>query len=242
LILSSSEISDLYHFPFTQTTKTEDLIKSHSKELPAPISLKKVKNLDVVFANNHYGGGITQIGLTKEERRRHMYILGATGTGKTTLLLSMIKQDMENDKGLCVVDPHGDLIEDILHIIPKNRIKDVVYFNPDDIGYPVGINLLELSNGLSPEDAIREKELIAFFETNEQVNNGSITYDEKIFSADLITDQANGLGEVPMQHYENWINNIEDIAYLRYTKHWAAEQWEVLIQKILSIQHFSLMT
>jgi len=86
-----------------------------------------------------------------------MYILGATGTGKTTLLLSMIKQDMENDKGLCVVDPHGDLIEDILHIIPKNRIKDVVYFNPDDIGYPVGINLLELSNGLSQEDTIREK-------------------------------------------------------------------------------------
>jgi len=60
-----------------------------------------------------------------------------------------------------VVDPHGDLIEDTLHIIPKNRIKDVVYFNPDDIGYPTGINLLELSKGLSQEDAIREKELIA---------------------------------------------------------------------------------
>jgi len=161
LILSSSEISDLYHFPFTKTTKTEDLIKSHSKELPAPISLKKTKGLDVIFANNHYGGSATPIGLTQEERRRHMYILGATGTGKSTMLLSMIKQDIENDKGLCVVDPHGDLTEDILHIIPKNRIKDVIYFNPDDISYPTGINLLELSKGLNEEDAIREKEFIA---------------------------------------------------------------------------------
>ena len=161
LILSSSEISDLYHFPFTSTTKTEDLIKSHSKELPTPIALKKAKKLDVIFANNYYGGSTTPIGLTQEERRRHIYVIGATGTGKTTMLLSMINQDMRNDKGLCVVDPHGDLIEDILYIIPKNRIKDVVYFNPDDISYPTGINLLELSKGLNQEDAIREKEFIA---------------------------------------------------------------------------------
>ena len=160
-ILSSSEIGDIYHFPFTKTTKTEDIVKSHSKQLPAPVSLKRTKSLDITFAENHYGGNITQIGLTQDERRRHMYIIGATGTGKTTMLLSMIQQDIENDKGLCLIDPHGDLVEDVLHIIPKNRIKDVVYFNPDDIGYPTGINLLELTKGLKGEDAIREKEFIA---------------------------------------------------------------------------------
>ncbi len=160
-ILSSSEIGDIYHFPFTKTTKTEDIVKSHSKQLPAPVSLKRIKNLDTIFAENHYGGNTTQIGLTQDERRRHMYILGATGTGKTTLLLSMIQQDIENGKGLCLIDPHGDLVEDILHIIPKNRIKDVVFFNPDDIGYPTGINLLELTPGLKGEEAIREKEFIA---------------------------------------------------------------------------------
>ena len=160
-ILSSSEIGDIYHFPFTRTTKTEDIVKSHSKQLPAPVSLKRIKNLDITFAENHYGGNATQIGLTQDERRRHMYILGATGTGKTTMLLSMIQQDIENNKGLCLIDPHGDLVEDILHIIPKNRINDVVYFNPDDISYPTGINLLELTPGLKGEDAIREKEFIA---------------------------------------------------------------------------------
>ncbi len=159
-ILSASEMGDLYHFPFTKTTKTEDLQKQHSKELPTPVSLKKATDLDVVFAKNTYGGTTTPIGLTEDERRRHMYILGATGTGKSTLLLSMINSDLKRNKGLAVLDPHGDLIEQILHIIPVDRIQDVVYFNPDDIGYPMGVNLLELSKGLSEEGALREKEFV----------------------------------------------------------------------------------
>jgi hypothetical protein len=160
-ILSASEVSDLFHFPFTSTTKTEDLQKQHSKELPAPLSLKKKGQLDVIFAKNEYGGVVTPIGMSQDERRRHIYILGATGTGKTTMLLSMIKQDIENNKGLCLIDPHGDLTDQVLSIIPDNRLKDVAYFNPDDIGYPMGINLLELTPGLSPDDTIREKEFIA---------------------------------------------------------------------------------
>lgn len=159
-ILSVSEIADLYHFPFTKTTRTEDIQKIHSKELPAPVSLKKAKDLDVIFAKNTYGGGTTLIGLNQEERRRHMYILGATGTGKSTMLLSMINQDMQNGKGLCVIDPHGELIESILPLVPENRIKDIVYFNPDDISYPVGLNLLELPDDVEGDLLIREKELI----------------------------------------------------------------------------------
>lgn len=161
LILSTSELSDLYHFPYTSITKTENLSKLHSKELPAPLSLKQKTELDIYFAKNTYGGTETKIGLTADERRRHVYILGATGTGKSTMLLSMIEQDIKNNKGLSVIDPHGDLIEQILSVIPKERIPDVVYFNPDDIGYPMGINLLELTPGLNEEDTIREKEFIA---------------------------------------------------------------------------------
>ena len=159
--LSSAELGDLYHFPFTKTTKTEDMQKQFSKELPAPLSLKKGAKLDVSFAMNTYGNSKTLIGLTEDERRRHMYILGATGTGKSTMLLSMINSDIQNGKGLAVVDPHGDLIEQILHLIPEDRIQDVVYFNPDDIEYPMGINLLELPKGLSEEESLREKEYIA---------------------------------------------------------------------------------
>ncbi len=159
-ILSVSEVSDLYHFPFTATTRTEDIQKVHSKELPASVSLKRATDLDIVFAKNMFGGTTTPIGLNIEERRRHMYVLGATGTGKSTMLLSMIKQDIEHGKGLCVIDPHGELIENILPLIPEHRIKDVIYFNPDDISFPVGLNVLEIPDNLSGDLLLREKELI----------------------------------------------------------------------------------
>lgn len=159
-ILSVSEISDLYHFPFTTITQTENIVKIHSKELPAPLSLKQTTDFDVTFAKNTYAGTETLIGLTKEERVRHMYVIGATGTGKTTMLLSMINQDLKNNKGVAIVDPHGDLAEAAINCIPEERIKDLIYFNPIDIKHPIGINLLELTPDLSEDEALLEKEII----------------------------------------------------------------------------------
>lgn len=159
-VLSTSEISDLYHFPFTRVTQTENIVKIHSKELPAPLSLKNNPTFDVEFARNTFGGTTTSIGLTKEERIRHMYVIGATGTGKTTMLLSMINQDLQNGKGVCVVDPHGDLAETIINCVPEERINDLVYFNPFDIKFPIGVNLLELTPGLDEDDSLLEKEFI----------------------------------------------------------------------------------
>jgi hypothetical protein len=159
-LLSVSEISALFHFPFTQITRTENIVKLHSKDLPAPLSLKKENNLDVIFGKNVYGGTTTNIGLTSEERLRHMYIIGATGTGKTTIILSMAVQDIKSGRGVCVIDPHGDLAEGILSTIPEKRRQDFIYFNPDDIGYPMGVNLLEVTPGLGEDNQLREKELI----------------------------------------------------------------------------------
>ncbi len=160
-ILSISEISSLYHLPFTDTTKTEDLSLLKSPQLPAPLSLKQTNGFDVVFAKNTYGGSTTMIGLTEEERKRHVYIIGATGSGKTTMLLSMIEQDLKHGKGICVVDPHGDLSETILDCIPTERVNDLIYFNPYDIKYPIGVNLLELTPGLDEDEILIEKEFIA---------------------------------------------------------------------------------
>lgn len=160
-VLSVSEVSDMYHFPFMDVTQTENIVKVHSKELPAPLSLKQINDFDVTFAKNTYGGSTTMIGLTQDERRRHMYVIGATGSGKTTMLLSMIEQDIKHGKGVCVVDPHGDLAETIIDCIPTERINDLIYFNPYDIKYPIGVNLLELTPGLDEDDALIEKEFIA---------------------------------------------------------------------------------
>lgn len=160
-LLSVSEIADLYHFPYSRSTKTENIVKVYAKQLPAPLSLKNNSKLDVVFAKNTYGGQTTMIGLTREERIRHMYLIGATGTGKSTLLLSMINQDLNSGKGICVVDPHGDLAEAAITCIPESRKVDFIYFNPFDIAYPLGINLLELTPGLNEDEALLEKEYIA---------------------------------------------------------------------------------
>lgn len=160
-IVSIAELSSIYHFPYGDKAKAEDLIQIKSPKLPPPLSLKKTSNdLDIVFAHNTYGETTVPIGLTIEERRRHMYMIGATGTGKTTLLLQMIHKDIADGKGVAVLDPHGDLVDHILGVIPKDRIEDVVYFNPYDVEYPIGLNVMEMKEGLSESDLQREKDLV----------------------------------------------------------------------------------
>jgi len=174
-LLSAAEVGDLYHFPYSETTKTENVVKSLSKTLPAPLSLKNGTKLDVLFGRNHHLGTNTDIGLTAAERERHMYVIGGTGNGKTTMLKYQIVQDIQNGKGVAVVDPHGDLAEELLGYIPEDRIDDVVYLNPDDLDQPIGINLLELPSGLEGNDLKREKDL---------VTESTISVMRKIFSED----------------------------------------------------------
>lgn len=109
--------------------------------------------------NKHHNSE-TLIGLTDQERERHQYVIGGTGSGKTTMLQYQIVQDIKNGKGVAVIDPHGDMAETLLRHTPPERIKDVIYFNPDDLAYPIGLNLLELDEKLSDDDLLREKDLI----------------------------------------------------------------------------------
>lgn len=160
LILSTSEIASLFHFPYAGSNKTEDIVKSLSRQLPAPLSLKNNPDLDVLIGENVYHGVTTPIGLTSKERERHMYIVGGTGNGKTTMLQYMIAQDIKNGKGLAVIDPHGDMAQEVLSYVPKERLKDVVYFNPDDLDHPLRLNLLEFDTSLTGNDLLREKDLV----------------------------------------------------------------------------------
>lgn len=173
--LAVSEVASLYHFPHTQTAKTENVVKSLSKTLPAPISLKGSNKLDVLIGENIHQGTTTPIGLTAAERERHVYIIGGTGNGKTTMIIYQIVQDIRNGKGIAVVDPHGDLAEKIIEYIPEDRIDDVVYMNPDDLKHPIGMNLLELTPGLTGDDLLREKDI---------VTEATVSVLRKIFSED----------------------------------------------------------
>lgn len=174
-ILSSEEVASVYHFPHAEHSRTENVIQTLSKTLPAPISLKNGTKLDVLIGENHHHGQITPIGLTEAERQRHMYVVGGTGNGKTTMLKYQIVQDIRSGKGLSVIDPHGDLAEELLGYVPEERLKDVIYINPDDLARPVGINLLELPKGLLGDDLLREKDI---------VTESTVSVLRKIFSED----------------------------------------------------------
>ena len=160
VILAASELASLYHFPSSQVSKTDNLITSLSRTLPAPISLKQNKRFEVILGENEHHGVTTPIGLTEQERERHEYIIGGTGSGKTTMLQYEIVQDIQSGKGVAVVDPHGDMAETLLRYVPSERVKDVIYFNPDDLAYPIGLNLLELDEKLEGDELLREKDLI----------------------------------------------------------------------------------
>src|SRR5437868_387642 len=96
----------------------------------------------VWIGDRHVWGGELPCGLSRGDRRQHLYVVGKTGTGKTTLLRNLILQDIEAGEGVGVIDPHGDLADDLLDHIPRWRTDHVVYFNPADYEYPVGFNLL----------------------------------------------------------------------------------------------------
>lgn len=98
------------------------------------------------FAETNYRGQKRRFGIRKDDRRRHFYIIGKTGVGKSTLQEQMIMSDIHNGYGVGLVDPHGDFAEKILDFIPNNRINDVVYFNPADADYPIGFNVMETAD------------------------------------------------------------------------------------------------
>ena len=96
-----------------------------------------------VFAQTTYRNEFKKFGIKADDRRRHMYLIGKTGMGKSTILENMIVDDIRAGHGVAVVDPHGDLAEKIIEFIPSERIEDVVYFNPSDINFPIAFNVVE---------------------------------------------------------------------------------------------------
>ena len=88
-----------------------------------------------------------RFGIKQDDRRRHMYVVGSTGMGKSEFLKAMAIQDIEAGRGVCFIDPHGDTAEALLDYIPENRIKDVVYFDPDDLQFPIAFNVMEAVGG-----------------------------------------------------------------------------------------------
>jgi hypothetical protein len=139
-ILNSVELATLFHLPDQRNIPTSQLQRQASKQVDGPHQL-----LDEGFllGYNVYRGVKKEIRLGTNDRRRHTYIIGQTGTGKSKLLENLALQDMLDGKGFAFIDPHGDSAEALLGMVPKERVEDVIYFNPGDMQNPLGLNLFE---------------------------------------------------------------------------------------------------
>jgi len=150
VLLNTEEIASLCHFPISYS-KNPLIHWLKSRTAPPPPNLPKE---GIILGKSFYQGEEAVVKIKKEDRRRHIYIIGQTGTGKTTLLKNMIEQDIKNGDGVCFIDPHGDVAQEILGLIPDERIDDVIYFNPQDTRMPIGFNILEYDKR-RPEDKTR---------------------------------------------------------------------------------------
>ncbi len=174
LNLSLEETATLFHLPSKKLSNIANI--SWGKKLlgEAPENLPTIsqdspdevkKNVNVI-AETVFKNRSTKYGLLRNDRRRHVYVIGKTGTGKSTLLANMVINDLKHNEGLCVIDPHGDLVETLLDFIPKHRVNDVIYFDPADQERTVQINLFEGEN-------VVHRELIA---------SGIISVFQKLYS------------------------------------------------------------
>ncbi len=152
LVLNTEELASLWHLPLS-VTETPNIKWLVSRKAPPPVDMP---GEGVLLGRNVYRGQETPVRLAREDRRRHMYVIGRTGSGKTELLKYMSVQDIQNGEGVCVIDPHGDFIEDILPHVPKERADDVILFEPFDLERPMGLNMLEVDGEEQKDFAVQE--------------------------------------------------------------------------------------
>ena len=145
--MNLSEITSIMHFHTKALSASEGLRQSRSATAPAPFDIGAE---GIVLGINNHRNAKAEIKMAPDDRLRHFYCIGQTGTGKSTLLKNMIMQDIQNGDGVCMIDPHGNDVQDILSSIPRERFDDVIYFDPGYTLRPMALNMLEYDEK-SPE-------------------------------------------------------------------------------------------
>jgi hypothetical protein len=139
-ILNSVEMATLFHLPGANAIPTSQVKRQMSKQVDGPTD---VLDEGLLIGYNEFRGVKKPIRIGTKDRRRHVYIIGQTGVGKSVLQENMAYQDMMDGRGFAFIDPHGDLVESLLGKVPKERVEDIIYFNPADMTNPIGLNMFE---------------------------------------------------------------------------------------------------
>lgn len=160
IILNVEEIASIFHFPIS-TVETPKIkwLKSNASSPPL-----EMPSEGLILGLNKFRDSETVIRLSDADRRRHLYSIGQTGTGKSNFLQEMAKQDAKNGKGFCFIDPHGEAVQDILASIPRERAEDVIIFDPSDAERPFGLNMLEYDESHPEQKTFVINEMIGIFD------------------------------------------------------------------------------
>ncbi|EKD47438.1 MAG: hypothetical protein ACD_66C00061G0001 [uncultured bacterium] len=216
IVLNTEEMASVWHLPIP-TTETPNIRWMLARIAPAP---PEIPTSGLHMGSNVYRGHKTEIYMNDEDRTRHMYILGKTGTGKSYFMRYLINQDIKNGKGVAVIDPHGDLVEYVIGTIPKERIDDVVYFNPSDIERPMGLNMLEATGGQADMDFAVQEMIATFYSLFPPEMMGPMfEHYMRNFMLTLMADAKNPgtIAEIPKmiadkKFQDEWIAKVTDPA------------------------------
>lgn len=160
--MTTQEIGTFFHLP-VDTDAVPNLYKILAPKVEPPVGLPTMDNSSAeeicLFARTNYRNMRHEFGIKRRDRARHMYLIGKSGSGKSKLLELLVKSDIETGQGFCVIDPHGDLADTVLKMVPESRINDVIYFNPIDEKFPISFNPLE-----KVEPAYRQQVATGFIE------------------------------------------------------------------------------
>jgi hypothetical protein len=197
-LLNTEELAGIYHFPI-RGTDIPNILWLTAKHAPAPTN---IPNEGLLLGHNHYRGVKKEVRIKREDRRRHSYIIGKSGTGKSKFIAGQAIQDIINGEGVCLLDPHGDLIEDVLNRIPPERAEDVIHFAPADTERPLGINLLEYDPRYPEQKTFVVNEMIKIFDKLYDLKStGGPMFEQYMRNAMLLVmgDPASGstLMEIP---------------------------------------------
>jgi len=197
-ILNTEELASLYHFPL-KNAETPNILWLSARQSAAPVNLPTE---GLLLGNNTYRGVTREVRIKPADRLRHTYIVGKSGVGKSVLLANMAIQDVVNGKGICLIDPHGDLIEDVLAHTPPERADDVIIFSPADIERPMSINLLEFDPRYPEQKTFVINEMIGIFDKLYDLKStGGPIFEQYMRNAMLLvmSDPASGstLMEIP---------------------------------------------
>ncbi len=212
IVVNTEEMSSLWHLPLP-TTETPNIRWMLARTAPAPTNVP-TEGLELGY--NVYRGHKTPVFMKDADRRRHMYIMGKTGTGKSEFIKNLAVQDIRNGKGICVIDPHGDLADGLMELIPKERYDDVIYFNPSDTDRPMGLNMLEAS----PEQrdfAIQEMISVFYMLFPPEMIGPMFEHSMRNFMATLMADPEHPgtIAEIPRMiaddaFQKEWIARVTD--------------------------------